>query len=132
MILIDTHVLFWWLSETRGELSRKAREAVSAEESGGEVLVSCMSAWEIALLVRGDRLKLSVSVADWVDAAARIDCVRFVPIDNLIAITSINLPGSLHNDPADRIIAATALRFDVPLVTKDARLRAYPHVRTIW
>ena len=132
MIVIDTHVLFWWLSETRGELSPKARAAVEAEENGGEILVSSMSAWEIALLVRAGRLRLSVNVADWVDAAARIDCVRFIPLDNVIAVTSINMPGTLHRDPADRIIAATALWFGAPLVTKDARLPAYPHVQTIW
>jgi PIN domain nuclease of toxin-antitoxin system len=132
MIVLDTQVLFWWLSETRRELTRNAREAIEAEENGGEILVSSMSAWEIALLVAARRLTLSVDVADWLAAAAAIDVVRFVPLDNTIAVASINLPGVLHRDPADRIIAATARHFQAPLVTKDARLLAYPHVVTIW
>ena len=132
MIVLDTHVLFWWLSETKGELTRKAREAIAAEETDGEILVSSMTAWEIAQLLAARRLTLSVGIADWLAAAADIDAVRFVPLDNTIAVASINLPGTLHRDPADRIIAATARHFQAPLVTKDARLRAYPHVVTIW
>jgi PIN domain nuclease of toxin-antitoxin system len=48
------------------------------------------------------------------------------------ALRSASLPGSLHADPADRIIVATALLLGGPLATRDRRLRTYPHVRTVW
>jgi PIN domain nuclease of toxin-antitoxin system len=43
-----------------------------------------------------------------------------------------SLPEPFHRDPADRIIVATARRRDCPVVTADAKIRGYPHVRTLW
>jgi PIN domain nuclease of toxin-antitoxin system len=53
-------------------------------------------------------------------------------VDNAIAIRSVRLPGPFHNDPADRIIVATALAPGAPVVSGDARILKYPHVRAIW
>ena len=75
---------------------------------------------------------LNADVAVWLATVAAIDGVVFVPVDNAIAIDAVNLPGELHRDPADRIIAATARSLDAAVVTGDAKLRAYPHIRTIW
>ena len=47
-------------------------------------------------------------------------------------VGSVNLPPPLHPDPADRIIIATALSNGAPLVTKDKKIAAYSHVKTIW
>jgi PIN domain nuclease of toxin-antitoxin system len=132
MIVLDTHVLFWWLSEDYNRLSRPALEAIRAEEERGEILVSSISAWEIALLLAAQRLRLSVDLTTWLDAASEIEGLRFVPVDNAIAVASVGLPGNLHRDPADRIVAATARHFDAALITKDRRLLAYPHIRAIW
>jgi len=132
MIVLDTHVLYWWLSERFDELTPPAREAINREEEAGEILVSSISAWEIALLLQKRRLRLSVDLHVWLEAAAEINGLRFVPVDNAIAVESSILPGDLHGDPADRIVTATARHFDAALVTKDRRLLSYPHVRTIW
>ncbi len=61
-----------------------------------------------------------------------IECVRFVPIDNNIAIRSVRLLGGFHPDPADRIITALARYLSVVLVSCDEKIRAYKHVKTIW
>ena len=53
-------------------------------------------------------------------------------IDNEIGYKSTLLPGEFHNDPADRMIVATARKFAIPLVTADQKIRAYQHVKTIW
>jgi PIN domain nuclease of toxin-antitoxin system len=58
--------------------------------------------------------------------------VRFVPIDNRIAVRSTQLPPEVGTDPADRMILATSLILGMSLVTKDRRMRAYGKVRTIW
>src|SRR5574340_1797837 len=132
MILLDTHVLVWWVSTQEGHLSKAAKRAISAELSGGEILVSSISAWEIAALVQRSRLVLSMDVSSWLATVGEIEAVRFVPVDNQIAVKSTELPGEFHKDPADRMIVATARRFAAPLVTADEKIRGYPHVKTIW
>ena len=132
MIVIDTHVLVWWVSES-GTLSTAAKRAIkNATKSGSEVLISSISAWEIAMLVEKGRLVLSMDVERWLDEVAQIDGVRFVPVDNEIGIKSAVLPGTFHKDPADRMIVATARKLAVPLVTADEKIIRYEHVKTIW
>jgi PIN domain nuclease of toxin-antitoxin system len=53
-------------------------------------------------------------------------------VDVEVATKSVDLPGDFHKDPADRMIVATARKLAVPLVTKDDKIRAYAHVKTIW
>lgn len=55
-----------------------------------------------------------------------------VPLTNAIAVEAVRLPDFPHVDPADRIIAATALSLGAELVSKDEKLRGYPALRTIW
>jgi len=131
VIVLDTHVLVWWLAEDPG-LSQKAKAAIDKEKAGGEIVVSSITAWEIAMLVEHGRLVLSMDVQSWIATAAAIDAVRFLPVDNEIALKSVTLPGNFHKDPADRMIVATARKLAVPLVTKDEKIRAYAHVKTIW
>jgi len=96
------------------------------------IYVSSISVWEISLLADRGRLTLSLDVADWISRAEAMPFFRFVPVDNTISHRSVRLPGVLHQDPADRIIVATALTLGMPLVTKDEKLRGYPHLPTVW
>ena len=131
MIVLDTHALVWWVTGD-AELSANARAAIKKELNGGEIIVSSISAWEIAMLVAREKLVLTVDVDAWLAAVAEIEVVRFVPVDNEIAVKSVSLPGEFHKDPADRMIVATARVLAVPLVTKDEKMRAYLQVKTIW
>lgn len=132
MIVLDTHVLVWWVTGQASELSRKARTAIDKEAAGGEILVSSISAWEIAMLVERGRLQLTMDVEQWLDIVTEIEAVRFVPVNNRIAVKSVALPGEFHKDPADRLIVATARDAAAPLVTADEKILQYPHVVTIW
>ena len=132
LIVLDTHVLVWWVTGQTTELSRKARTAIDKEAAGGEILVSAISAWEIAMLVERGRLQLTLDVEQWLDIVTDIDAVRFVPVNNRIAVKSVGLPGVFHKDPADRLIVATARDAAAPLVTADEKIRQYAHVATIW
>ena len=131
MIVLDTHVLVWWVTGDPA-LSKKAKAAIERELAGGDIVVSSISAWEIAMLVKHDRLVLSMDVSSWLSAVTQIDAVRLVPVDVDVATKSVELPGEFHKDPADRMIVATARKLAAPLVTKDNRIRAYAHVKTIW
>jgi len=132
VILIDTHVLLWWTDGKKGALSAAARKAIDAELDGGEILVSSVSAWEIALLAAKGRLGLPSDVLGWLEIVDEIEAVRFVPLDNEIAIRSTQLGDEFHRDPADRFIVATALTHNASLVTADEKIQRYPHVKTIW
>jgi PIN domain nuclease of toxin-antitoxin system len=69
---------------------------------------------------------------EWIRNIREIDNVHFVPVDNDLAIQSLNLPGKFHADPADRMITALVRHRSVPLVTADPKIRAYQHVNTVW
>jgi PIN domain nuclease of toxin-antitoxin system len=131
MILLDTHVWIWFVSNPE-LLSEKAGKAIDASVEENAVFISSMSAWEVALLVARKRLELTLDVADWVAKSEMLPFIQFVPVDNDIAMKSVRLPEPFHHDPADRIIIASAISLGVPLLTKDRRIRQYPHVKTIW
>lgn len=128
-IVIDTHVWIWLVSEPR-RLSKRAAAAISSAEIVG---VSAISAWEIATKVALGRIELDRDVDVWVRQALAIDRVESISVDTAIAVMAGTLGAEgLHGDPADRLIAATALFHHAPLVTKDARLRSFARLRTIW
>lgn len=131
MIVLDTHVWLWWISNPEN-LSLAANQAIDQAITESSIVISSISTWEVALLVDKERLKLSVDVCDWVRKTESLPFVRFVPVDNTISLRSINLPGQFHPDPADRIITATAMTMGLPLITKDEKIIAYPHIQTIW
>ena len=131
MIVLDTHVLLWWVSNPE-LLSKKARNTIERTISEGSIYISSISTWEIAMLVDKKRLALTMDVKDWITRCEAIPYIKFVPVTNGIAIKAVQLPGDIHNDPADRIIVATALSMGVVLVTMDQKLRNYPYVKTVW
>jgi PIN domain nuclease of toxin-antitoxin system len=132
MIVLDTHVLLWWVSGS-DQLSETAEKAIKRTlAKGSEVLVSAISAWEVSMLIEKGRLVLSMDVENWFDEVSQIDGIRFIPVDNEIGIKSTVLPGTFHQDPADRMIVATARKLAISLVTADEKIRSYEHVRTIW
>ena len=131
MIVLDTHAWLWWVSNPEN-LSPPARKIIESTVENDEILISSISAWEVALLVAKGRLQLTIEVSDWIAKSERLPFVKFIPIDNAIAVKSVSLPKPLRSDPADRIIVATATIVGATLVTKDERILNYPHVETIW
>ena len=132
MIVLDTHALVWWLDQDQSKLTTRALRVIDDELREGGVVASSISAWEIAMLVSKGRLQLSMDVSSWLNAAGEIEGFRFLPVDNLVAVKSVMLPGDFHADPADRIIVALARELAASLVTADDRISSYPHVATIW
>ena len=92
-------------------------------------VVSCISLWETACLESLGRIKLSIPIEEWLDAAS--ERLQVFPITPRIAAATYEL-GPFHGDPADRIIAATALVYDLRIVTRDRKLHNCPKVDCVW
>lgn len=131
MILLDTHVWIWFLDDP-AMLSTRARKSIENAVQSGKVFVSSISVWELCMLVARGRLRLNRNVSEWLNDCEMLHFLKFVPVDNAIARISVDLPPPLHGDPADRMIVATAQHLGISVVTKDAKLIDYPHVKTVW
>lgn len=123
-VLLDTHVLIWLLTGDR-TLSPVIVAVIEQAAREGTVFVSAITPWEIVMLVAKGRLTLARDVQEWIDEALRQPGIALAPLDPAIAVASTRLPGTIHGDPADRLIVATARHLDAPLVTSDERLLAY-------
>lgn len=131
MIILDTHVLVWFVSNPE-KLSKSAKKRIEGEVKKNNVLVSSISTWEIYMLVKKGRLRLSMDVDSWFEKIEELNFLNFMPVDNKIAAKSVMLPESIGGDPADRMIVATAREHGAVLITSDARLRSYKHVQSLW
>jgi PIN domain nuclease of toxin-antitoxin system len=132
MIVLDTHALIWWVNGDHQALSSAALKAIESESQQGEIIISTISSWEIAMLIEKNRIALAMELNQWLATVADLPNVRFVSVDNHIAVHSAALPGEFHKDPADRMIVATARLLSAPIISADEKIRAYPHVKTIW
>lgn len=134
-LLLDTHALVWTVA---GIIESRAAEAIVAAARAGGVLVSSVSAWELGLLARprsgAPRLRLTPTPEAWFDTLLAQPGFAEAPLTIAIALAASRLPGEFHQDPADRLLVATARELDVPFVTRDRRILEYGeagHVRTI-
>lgn len=116
-------------------MSRASRDAIrNAQADTSGIFVSPITAWEIATLVSRNRIRLSRSPEAWFDELLGLPGVRLAGMVPSILISSVSLPGSPPNDPADRIIAATARSYGYAIVTRKGELTTYGragHVRVI-
>ncbi len=132
-LLLDTHIWIWYV-EDDARLTRRLDPMIEAAVAHGRVLISAISVWEIALLESRRRLELSQEVRAWVRRALSFPGVRLKGITPSVAIESTRLPGTLHADPADRMLIATARLTGAALVTRDQRILGYAklgHVQAI-
>lgn len=131
MILLDTGAWIAWVSQP-ARLSAKAQRAIAEEERRQGIHVSAMSAWEVATKCAQGKLVLDRDVRAWIHFASNYPGLSVLPVSAADAVEATLLPGSLPDDPVDRLIVAAARRLDCPLVTSDPALRAYRHVKTLW
>jgi PIN domain nuclease of toxin-antitoxin system len=120
-VVLDTHALVW-LVNGDAQLSDAARTLI---DGASAVWVSAITPWEIGMLVAKGRLTLARDVDDWLEQVLALPGLRLAALDPRVAIASTRLPGSLHGDPADRLIAATARHLGAVLVTADDKLLAW-------
>ena len=127
-ILLDTHVWIW-SQESPEQLGPDARDTVADEANA--LLVSTASSLEIARLVWGGRLTLAGRLETWISESLNALLAETVPLTHEVAIAAYNLPGEFHRDPADRMLVATAVVYDLTFMTADERILAYPHLLSL-
>ena len=128
MIVIDTHVWVWWQADPK-RLSKKAARALKNAKSIG---VPAICLWEFSMLVQRDRIRLDRSALEWLNDALDVPGVRIVDLTPSVAVQSTRLPSTFHNDPADRLIVATALNEGAPLISADQKFVDIPGLELIW
>ena len=128
MILLDTHV-FIWLASTPEKLSEKARAAIA--DNSSPMHISVVSAWEISLLYRKDRLKLPLSPEQFVEEAVEHLQLIELPLNRKTVQYSVKLP-AIHNDPFDRILVAECQLNRFALVSADKVIAKYPEIDVLW
>jgi PIN domain nuclease of toxin-antitoxin system len=130
-IVLDTHAWVWWATEDR-RLSRKAGETIDRAVHGDGVWLSAISIWEVAKRVEKKQLVLDRPLRQWMEQALGLSGLLLAELTPTVLVESCELPQPFHGDAADQIIVASARQYGAALVTRDRKLRQYPHVPTIW
>jgi PIN domain nuclease of toxin-antitoxin system len=131
VIVLDTHALVWWIWDSK-RLSRRAAASITSALREGPVAVSAMSVFEIATAVRRGRMSFAIPVDQVLDDLRLLPELHFEPVSHEIARRAGGLGESAPGDPADRMIAATAITLRARLVTADRKLGRIPELETVW
>jgi PIN domain nuclease of toxin-antitoxin system len=123
-LLLDTHIWLWSLSEPR-RIGR--RVLVQLKDQENELWLSPMSTYEALTLHYKGRFEIDGDLSTWLARATA--GTREAPLTHEIALVARQL--QMHQDPADRILAATAEVLDLTLVTADERLLGLGTIRTL-
>jgi PIN domain nuclease of toxin-antitoxin system len=115
-LLLDTHVLLWWLNEE--PITTEAQQAIASPKNA--VCVSAASAWEMGIKVGLGKLQVPERLS------ARLGSERFTPlpvtIDHGLRVGELPM---LHRDPFDRLLVAQAQLEGLTIVTRDPRIARY-------
>jgi len=130
VILVDTHVVLWLAFEPE-RLSGNAKRGIDeARQTGAGLAVSSISLLELAILAGKGRFQTHIGIDAFLDSVETKFTV--LPITGRACSKTLTLPKDYPKDPADRIIGATAMVEDIPLVTADRDIRRSTAIRTIW
>jgi PIN domain nuclease of toxin-antitoxin system len=123
-LLLDTHVWIW-LASGNSILSPSTRKAIDRAKDREHLFISPISVWEISMLVERKRIALDMDLTDWLNQWIESPGIFIAEFSVSVALLSNRLPGSLHGDPADRILIATAYQENAVLVTADEKILTY-------
>lgn len=112
-----------FMSQPGAMISAAAQEAL--ELKNAVFHVSAISAWEVGMLVAKGRLSLTRAPIDWFDSFLIDREASVLDVTPSILVAASFLPALIHNDPADRILVATAREHDLTIITRDRAVLAY-------
>jgi PIN domain nuclease of toxin-antitoxin system len=125
-VLLDTCTAIWLMGKMPiSEESRKAIRAARLTRSG--LYISPFCAWEIGMLVAKGKIRLTKAPEDWFNELLGKPGMRLSLLSPRILLNSTSLPGNPPNDPADRIVAATAREHGFTVITRGKEILDYAH-----
>ena len=130
-IVADTHIIVWEALAPE-KLSKKARKAFDEANDSEGILFCDISLWEISMLIKKDRLIIDVPFIEFIELLTLSKHYIFQPITPEIADQSVKLGFGTISDPADKLISATSIILDLPLLTADKYIRQSKIVNSIW
>jgi len=130
VILLDTHVVIWLISDFERLSDPAKREIQRARKLGEGLAISSISLLEVASLAGKNRIELEVPLGEFLRTLE--DGFTVLPITGRACARTVELPANYSRDPADRIIGATALVEGLTLITADHNIRASRAVPTVW
>ncbi len=126
-LLLDTHIWIWY-QEGNPRLSPSLIEII--EDETNQLYLSPISVWETLLLAEKKRVVLEPNPEAWIkDSLGQLEIVE-APLSYEVMILSRKLD-LVHQDPADRFIAATAVYYDLVLATVDKNLTSASGLKTV-
>ncbi len=125
-ILIDTHIMLWQFDGPLSSMSDASVALIERCSRGrkGGVFASDISVWELGNKTAKKQLILRFTLPAWVAAVEKAPGFSFLPIGRNVLLESTSLTGA-HGDPADRILIATAILYQIVLLTADASIIEY-------
>ena len=129
MIVLDTCAIIWDALDA-SKLTSRAKNAI--ELNARELIISDISIWEISMLIKKRRLVVDDSASGFIHLVLQSRNYLVQEITPEIAELSVNFGSEMNSDPADRLIAATSVLGNAPVVTADENLRAATMLETIW
>jgi PIN domain nuclease of toxin-antitoxin system len=131
MIILDTCVLIFD-ALTPKRLTMKAKKAIDKAEHQNELFCCDISLWEVAMLIQKKRLDPGVESSVFLQLMLNARRIQIWPINVEIAAIACSPSVFNHADPADRLIAATAIHHGAKLITSDQKLTNISHLDIIW
>jgi PIN domain nuclease of toxin-antitoxin system len=128
---MDTCAIIWDALEP-GKLSAKAKKAIKKADDSNALIMCDISIWEISMLVKRKRIEVDETPANLLRLILSSRNYTVVNISPEIAELSVNLDDDINSDPADRLIAATSILKQAPVVTADKNLRNSTILETVW
>ena len=126
--LLDTNA--WIRLVLAPEQLNERTRALISEPGITPFALSAISVFEVTLKVRKGKIDLHLPADQWLDLALNRGLVTVVSIDTEIARAANSLPEPFHQDPADRLIVATARLRNLTLVTSDEKILQYEHLQS--
>jgi len=131
MILLDTCAIIWDALDKK-QLTNNALKGIDKADEFNALIISDMSIWEIAMLIKKGRLKIETAASNFINLYLQTRNISVVQISPEIAELAVNFGDEINKDPADRIISATSVIHNAQLITADKNLLESELIDTLW